>query len=107
MACAILALLGPGHTWLLWAALVLLGLGAVGWGGLLGTLVGETAGAGGAGAAAGVTAAIDNVGIFIGPPLFGFIVDRSGSYAPAWWAMVGASVCAAGLIALVREPRRA
>jgi ACS family hexuronate transporter-like MFS transporter len=107
VACAILALLGPGHTWLLWAALLMLGVGAVGWGGLLGTLVGETAGAPASGAAAGVTAAIDNIGIFIGPPLFGLIVDRSGSYAPAWWAMVGAAVLAACVLALVREPRRA
>ncbi len=73
----------------------------------LGTLAGETAGPAAAGAAAGVTAAIDNVGIFIGPPLFGLIVDRSGSYAPAWWAMVGAALLAACLLALVREPRRA
>ena len=106
VACAILALLGPGHTWLLWAALVMLGAGAVGWGGLFGTLAGETAGAAAAGAAAGVTAAIDNIGIFVGPPLFGLIVDRSGSYAPAWWTMVGAAVLAACLLALVREPRR-
>ena len=107
VACAILALLGPGHTWLLWTALVMLGVGAVGWGGLFGTLAGETAGSAAAGAAAGVTAAIVNVGIFIGPLLFGLIVDRSGSYAPAWWAMVGAAVLAACLLALVREPRRA
>ncbi|MCX6363256.1 MAG: MFS transporter [Actinobacteria bacterium] len=107
LACAILALLGQGHTWLLWVALLMLGVGAVGWGGLFSTLAGETAGAAVAGAAAGVTAAIDNIGIFIGPPLFGLIVDRTGSYAPAWWAMVGAAVLAACLLALVREPRRA
>ena len=106
LACAILAVLGSGHTWLLWVALVMLGVGAVGWGGLFSTLAGETAGPAAAGAAAGVTAAIDNIGIFIGPPLFGLIVDRSGSYAPAWWAMVVAAVIAACLLALVREPRR-
>ena len=107
VACAILALIGPGWTWLLWAALVMLGVGAVGWGGLFSTLAAETAGLAAAGAAAGVTAAIDNIGIFVGPPLFGLIVDRSGSYAPAWWTMVGAAVLAACLLALVREPRRA
>ena len=107
LACAILALLGPRHTWLLWAALVMLGVGAVGWGGLFGALAGETAGPAAAGAAAGVTAAIDNIGIFVGPPLFGLIVDRSGSYTPAWWALVAAAVLAACLLALVREPRRA
>ena len=106
VACAILALIGPGRTWLLWAALVMLGVGAVGWGGLFSTLAAETAGLAAAGAAAGVTAAIDNIGIFVGPPLFGLIVDRSGSYAPAWWTMVGAAVLAACLLALVREPRR-
>jgi MFS transporter, ACS family, hexuronate transporter len=106
LSCAILALIGTGQTWLLWAALLMLGVGAVGWGGLFGTLAGETAGPAAAGAAAGVTAAIDNVGIFVGPPLFGLIVDRTGSYAPAWWAMVGAAVLAACLLALVREPRR-
>jgi ACS family hexuronate transporter-like MFS transporter len=106
VACAILALIGPGQTWLLWAALLMLGVGAVGWGGLFGTLAGETAGPAVAGAAAGVTAAIDNIGIFIGPPLFGLIVDRTGSYTPAWWAMVGAAVLAACLLAPVREPRR-
>jgi ACS family hexuronate transporter-like MFS transporter len=107
LACAILALAGPGRSWLLLAALLMLGLGAVGWGGLLGTLAGETAGSAAAGAAAGVTAALDNVGIFIGPTLFGLIVDRTGSYAPAWWTMVAASAGAAVLLAFVREPRRA
>ena len=107
VACAILALLGPGQTWLLWVALVMLGVGAVGWGGLFSTLAGETAGPAAAGAAAGVTAAIDNIGIFVGPPLFGLIVDRTGSYAPAWWTMVGAAVLAACLLALARAPRRA
>ncbi len=105
LACAIFALTGPGQTWLLWLALLLLGIGAVGWGGLLSTLVGETAGHGAAGAAAGVTGALDNIGIFVGPPLFGLIVDRTGSYAPAWWAMVAAAGAAAVTLALVRERR--
>ena len=105
-ACAILAVIRPGQSLALWLALALLGVGAVGWGGLLGALAGETAGPAAAGAAAGVTAALDNIGIFIGPPLFGWIVDRTGSYAPAWWTMVGAAVCAAVLFAFVHEPRR-
>ena len=106
VACALLAVITPGQTWALWLALALLGVGAVGWGGLFGTLAGETAGPGAAGAAAGVTAAIDNIGIFIGPPLFGWIVDRTGSYGPAWWTMLGAAALAALLLSLVREPRR-
>ena len=107
LACAILALAGPGSSWALWLALLLLGVGAIGWGGLFGTLAGETAGPAAAGAAAGVTAAIDNIGIFLGPPVFGLIVDRTGSYVPAWWAMVAAAAAAVVLLALVRERRRA
>ncbi len=106
VACVVLARIRPGQTWALWLALALLGVGAVGWGGLFGTLAGEIAGPTAAGAAAGVTAAIDNIGIFIGPPLFGWIVDRTGSYAPAWWTMLGAAVLAAILLVFVREPRR-
>jgi MFS transporter, ACS family, hexuronate transporter len=107
VACAILALIGPGQSWLLWLALLLLGVGAVGWGGLFGTLAGETAGPATAGAAAGITGAIDNIGIFIGPPLFGLIVDRTGSYASAWWAMAAASLGAIVLLSLLRERRHA
>jgi len=80
----------------------MLGIGAVGWGGLFGTLAGETAGSAAAG---GVTAAIGNIGILLGPLLFGLIVDRTGSYTPAWWTMVGAVLIAAVLVALIRERR--
>ncbi len=107
LCCAVLAVLPAGRTALLWAALILLGVGAVGWGGLFGTLAGEIAGPAEAGAAAGATAAIDNIGIFVGPLLFGYIVDRSGTYAPAWWVMAGAAACAAFLVGLIQERRTA
>lgn len=105
LSCVALALAGPGMRWTLAPALGVLGVGAVGWGGLSGALAGEISGPAAAGAAAGMTAAINNIGIFIGPPLFGFIVDRTGAYAPAWWAMTGAAALAVVLLALVREPR--
>ena len=62
LSCVAFALLQPGHAWLLWGVLFLLGFGAVGWGGLMGTLAGETGGHAAAGAAAGVSAAFFNVG---------------------------------------------
>ena len=105
LSCVAFALLQPGHVWLLWGALFLLGFGAVGWGGLMGTLAGETGGHSAAGAAAGVSAAFFNVGIFFGPPLFGFIVDRTGSYPAAWWAMAGSAAVALVLLLFVREGR--
>ena len=106
LSCVALALLDPGRTGLLWVVLFVLGFGAVGWGGLMGTLAGETGGPGAAGAAAGVSAAFFNVGIFFGPPLFGLIVDRTGSYAPAWWAMAASAALSLVLLSFVRERRR-
>ncbi len=105
LSCAAFALLQPGQTWLLWGALLLFGLGAVGWGGLMGTLAGETGGRGAAGAAAGFSAALVNVGILVGPPVFGLLVDQTGTYAAAWWAMAATSVVALALLLLVRERR--
>ena len=105
LSCVALALIQPGQTWLLWGVLFLLGFGAVGWGGLMGTLAGETGGPTAAGAAAGVSAAFFNVGIFFGPPLFGYIVDRTGAYAPAWWTMAGSAAVALVLLLFVREGR--
>ncbi len=105
LSCVAFALLQPGHTWLLWGALFLLGFGAVGWGGLMGTLAGETGGRRSAGAAAGVSAASFNFGIFLGPPVFGYIVDRTGSYTPAWWTMAASAAVAVVLLLFVREGR--
>lgn len=106
VSCVALALTSPGHTLLLWLLLFVLGFGAVGWGGLMGTLAGEAGGPGAAGAAAGVSAALFNVGIFLGPPLFGFIVDRTGEYSPAWWSLAGSAAVSMVLLAFVREGRR-
>ena len=106
LSCVALALLQPGHTWLLWLALFVLGFGAVGWGGLMGTLAGETGGPVAAGAAAGVSAAFFNVGIFLGPPLFGLIVDRTGEYAPAWWVLSAFAAVSLVLLVFVRERGR-
>ena len=106
LSCVALALLQPGQTWLLWVVLFVLGFGAVGWGGLMGTLAGETGGQVAAGAAAGVSAAFFNVGIFLGPPLFGLIVDRTGDYSPAWWALSGCAAVSLVLLVFVRERRR-
>jgi ACS family hexuronate transporter-like MFS transporter len=105
--CVVLAVFSSGLGWVLAAVVALLGLGAVGWGGLFGTLAGEIGGRAAAGQVAGFTAAGVNVGVLFGPPLFGLIVDRTGSYGAAWTMLAAASVVAAVCVALVREPRDA
>ncbi len=103
--CLVLAL-GDGELgWVVYPVVTLLGLAAVGWGGLFGTAAGEIGGRAAAGQVAGLTAAAVNVGIVIGPPAFGAIVDATGEYDLAWLAMAVSAALAIICIAFVREPR--
>ena len=79
---------------------VLLGLSAFAWTGILGTLVIETVGRQSAATAIALVSAIGSPGSLIGPPLFGLLVDQTGSYRVAWLAT--ALPVAAGLLALRR-----
>jgi predicted MFS family arabinose efflux permease len=54
---------------------------------------------------AGLTAAAVNIGIVIGPPSFGAIVDATGEYDLAWLAMAVSAALAIICVAFVREPR--
>lgn len=92
--------------WLLFPALAMLGFTAIGWGGLWLTLVGEFAGKESTGLVAGFSTMIVAMGGSIGPFVFGFVVDKTGSYQPAWLLMaIFAAMCAI-LISFVREGKR-
>ena len=39
------------------------------------------------------------------PAIIGAIVDRTGSYTPAWWTMAGSAAVALVLLLFVREGR--
>jgi len=103
VACVALASLGPGQRWLVYPSLVLLGATAIGWGGLYGTTAGEIGGRTSAGFAAGLAAAVLNLGIIVGPPFFGALVDATGSYTMSWMVMAAAGLLTAACFALVRE----
>jgi len=72
------------------------GVGAFGWVGLYFALVAEIGGARYAGLLTGVAVAFAWSGVLIGPPVFGLLVDRTGSYAWPWLALavVGLAVAA-------------
>jgi predicted MFS family arabinose efflux permease len=55
-------------------------------------------------AATGITQVGKLVGAALGPAAFGWLADNA-SYGVAWWATVGALVCAAALILFVRNQR--
>ncbi len=104
--CILVAFFGSVLSWGLYPALFVFGVTAIGFGGLHLTLVAELAGKEIAGTAAGINGVAAMIGNILGPILFGYIVDRSGSYQLAWLLM--AIFAAIGVLAmlLVREERR-
>jgi sugar phosphate permease len=102
--CAVFAASGGDLGWLLYPCLAVFGVAAIGWAGLYGTLAGEIGGARRAGLAAGLCSAMVNVGIVVGPPAFGLLVDRTGSYRLSWVLMAAAAGMAVVCWSLLRAP---
>ena len=105
--CLSFVFLSPPLPALLIGVMVFLfGACAIGWNGIYLTLVAELAGKGKEGIALGTSLTIIFVGQFLGPPIFGHIVDVTGTYRYAWLTfsllMVGATI----LLGLVKEPRK-
>jgi ACS family hexuronate transporter-like MFS transporter len=83
------------------------GLCLVGYQGVSYALIGELAGKTRTGAAMGIMITINAGAATIGTPLFGYIVDKTGSYPIAWQALAGAiAFGCVGLAVFLKEPRR-
>lgn len=98
-ASLLLMAAGHGPWWLIWVAAIMTGLGPSSWNsvGMLGLIV--FAGPAKAGRASGVVLSGFLVGLGIGPPFFGWIVDTTGDYTAVWIAsLVTASL---GLIMML------
>ncbi|MFH1381478.1 MAG: MFS transporter [Chloroflexota bacterium] len=104
--CLLITLFGAGLSWALYAVLIILGLTAIGFGGLHLTLVAELAGKELVGLATGVNVVVSMLGNMLGPILFGYIVDTTGSYQPAWLSMAVLAAISALVVLFVREERR-
>ena len=102
----VIGLSGDNLQWLLYPILFLFGVAAIGWGGLYTALAGEMAGKERAGTIAGFSAFTLVLGAFVGPPIFGFIVDTTGSYQIAWLAMALSGIISMGLMSQVREHKK-
>ena len=94
--------------YLLLPILFLAGVCLVGYQGVSYALIGEIAGKARTGAGLGMMITINAACATLGTPIFGYIVDRTGSY-PVGWRVVAVllTVGVFGLAALIREPRRA
>ena len=76
------------------------GAAAMGWSGLYLALAAEMAGPAYAATSVGVNLTLMQCGTVSGAPLFGFVVDLSGSYQTAWLALGGLYVVASFMAAL-------
>jgi predicted MFS family arabinose efflux permease len=87
--------------------LFLAGVSLVGYQGVSYALIGEISGKARTGAGLGMMITINAAAATLGTPLFGYIVDRTGSYALAWQIL--AAAVSAGIVAvtlLLEEPRQ-
>jgi MFS family permease len=90
------------------AVLFLAGVCIVGYQGVSYALIGEIAGKARTGAALGMMITINAGAATLGTPVFGYIVDRTGSYAIGWHILASAiTIGIVGLAVLLREPQRA
>ena len=84
----------------------LFGFSALGWGGLNFVLVSEYAVRENAGLAVGYSNMIGLIGNIIGPPIFGLIIDATGSYSWGWWFLTASALFSVVGFAFVREGGR-
>lgn len=107
VGCVIFAFLPQGSpSWLVIPISLILGFGGVGWGGLHLTLVGEFAGRELAGMITGMSSVFVMIANMAGPPVFGYILDTTGSYRTAWLFLAIMAVLAIVLLLFVREERK-
>ena len=92
---------------LLLAIVFLAGLCIVGYQGVSYALIGELAGTTRTGVAMGLMITINAAAATLGTPLFGYIVDSSGSYALAWQSLAGIIMMGCvGMTIFLKEARR-
>ena len=104
-----IAMTGPGSRRLPLALIALVfGFCGIGWNGVQHTLMAELGGARAAGTAVGLGLAVSSLGVTLGPPIFGWCVERLGSYRGPWIGLALLMVLALTLLTAVRErPRMA
>ncbi len=88
---------------LVWLGAALIGLSTSSWNSVGMLTVMSEAGTAATGKASGLVVFGFLAGLGLGPPAYGAMVDATGSYAPMWWASIGASVATFLLVAVWRR----
>ena len=79
-----------------------LGTTAIGWPGLYAVLIAELAGPDLTGTAIGLVGTVQRAGAVGAAPLFGLLVDRTGSYDMGWWMAAGLAGFSTVILAFLR-----
>ena len=107
IASIVLSLTGPDTPRIvLLVTLVVAGVSAIGWNGINMLFVAEIAGRQASATAAGFNLTASYVGIIVCPPIFGLLVDMTGSYTSAFQVGAAASLTSLCLLALIKAPER-
>ena len=94
-------------AYLLLPILFLAGVSIVGYQGVSYALIGEISGKARTGAGLGMMITVNAGAATVGTPVFGYIVDRTGSYSIAWQLLAGlVTMGIVGVTLLLKEPRR-
>ena len=88
------------------AGVGMVGIGFMGWPGLLPALLAELAGPELTGTAIGFGTTFMRIGVFAAPPLFGLVVDRTDSYDLGWWMLAGIAVVGPATLVFMRPQAR-
>ncbi len=92
--------------WAMLGVIVLFGFTAIGWGGMNLILASEFAGKENAGLAVGYSAMISLIGNLVGPPIFGWMADATGTYSLGWWFLTASALFSVILLLLIQESKR-
>lgn len=92
-------------TWFLMGIVFIYGVTAIGWNGLHYVLITEAVGQKYAATGVGLSMTMTNFGVIVGPPVFGFIADTTGSYQISWFYLgcLSAISCAVAVLTIKRE----
>jgi MFS family permease len=102
-AAGVFYLSGAAAAWLLWPAAVLIALGSSSWNSVGMVAVMVEAGVAATGRASGFVLFGFLAGLGIAPPIFGAIIDRTGSYDLLWLL---SAISAAGAVAVIAAWQR-
>jgi sugar phosphate permease len=101
----VLATTGPETPRIvLLVTLAVAGVSAIGWNGINMLFVAEIAGRQASATAAGLNLTCSYLGIMVGPPIFGYLVDLTGSYSTAFEVGAAASLASLLLLAPIKPP---